>query len=109
MKTSDKEAWKSVITSPDGCWRYYGLILGQWKRTRKLLFRVEGLGLGLYRDNGKENGNYYSMSGEKENMETTMVYWGYTGVVENKMETTGIIEGYEHFRFQYGVCGIVVM
>ena len=38
--------------------------------------------LGLYRDNGKENGNYCSIDyigiGEKK-METTVVYWGYIG------------------------------
>ena len=27
------------------------------------LCRVEGLGLGMYWDNGKENGNYYSILG----------------------------------------------
>ena len=32
--------------------------------------------LGLYRDNGKENGNYY------------IVYQGYIGIMEKKMETT---------------------
>ena len=29
-----------------------------------------------YGNNGKENGNYY------------VVYWGYTGIMEKKMETT---------------------
>ena len=37
--------------------------------------------LGIYWDNGKENGNYYSMSGiyigiMEKKMETTVVYWG---------------------------------
>ena len=43
--------------------------------------------LELYRDNGKENGNYYSIMrynlhyGVMENkMETTIIYWGYIGV-----------------------------
>ena len=45
----------------------------------------------------------------EEKMQTTMVCWGYTGVMENKMEITGVIKGFEHFRFQYGVCGIVAM
>ena len=46
--------------------------------------------LGLYRDNGKESGNYYSISRlytrimEKE-METTIVYWGYIGIMEKKV------------------------
>ena len=31
-------------------------IWGKWKRTWKLLFRVQGLG--VYRDSGKEAGNY---------------------------------------------------
>ena len=35
--------------------------------------------LGLSRDNGKENQNYYSILGE---------YWGSMGIIENKMETT---------------------
>ena len=29
-----------------------------------------------YKDNGKENGNYY------------IIYWGYIGIMEKKMETT---------------------
>ena len=32
--------------------------------------------LGLYWDNGKENGNYYS------------IYWGHIGITDKKMETT---------------------
>ena len=27
-------------------------------------------------------------------METTMVYWGYMGIMENKMETTMVYWGY---------------
>ena len=44
----------------------------------KLLYYV-GVILGSYRDNGKENGNYLIMLG---------LYWGYSGIKENKMETT---------------------
>ena len=32
--------------------------------------------LGLYGDNGKENGHYYIM------------YWGYMGIMEKQLETT---------------------
>ena len=39
-------------------WGYLGVVYGLWKRKWKLLFKVWGLGLGLYRDNGKEHGNY---------------------------------------------------
>ena len=31
--------------------------------------------MGIYWDNGKENGNH-------------IVYWGYMGIIENKMATT---------------------
>ena len=49
--------------------------------------------MGLYRDNGKENGNYYNGGyiGIMENkMETTIMglYRDYTGIVEKEMETT---------------------
>ena len=37
--------------------------------------------LGLYRDNRTENGNYRD-------------YWGYIGIMEQKMETIGIIGVY---------------
>ena len=41
---------------------------------------------GLYRENGKDNGNYY------------MVYRGYIGIMEKNMKTTtiliGVIEAY---------------
>ena len=41
--------------------------------------RLRGAGSGGYIGvNGKENGNYY------------YVYWGCIGIIENKMETTGI-------------------
>ena len=38
-----------------------------------------------YRDNRKENGNYYSISGS---------YKAYTGIVEKKMEATIVHRGY---------------
>ena len=63
--------------------------------------------LGLYWDNGKENGNYYSILGlywdsGKENGSyystiwviipgigvTLELFWDYIGIVENKMEAT---------------------
>ena len=37
--------------------------------------------LGVIRDNGKENGNYYNIGG----------YRGYIGIMEKKMETTIIL------------------
>ena len=40
--------------------------------------------MGWYWDNGKENGNYYSILG---------LYWGYTGIMERNMETTNYLEG----------------
>ena len=40
--------------------------------------------MGLYRDNGKENGSYYN----------GVVYWGYIGIMEKKMETTIRLELY---------------
>ena len=47
--------------------------------------------LGLYGENGKENGNYYSISGlygiMEKKIETTIVHWGYIRRMENKMET----------------------
>ena len=39
---------------------------------RKLTETYIGAILGLYRDNGKENGNYYSIIG---------IYWDYTGLL----------------------------
>ena len=44
---------------------------------------------GLYWDSGKENANYYSILGlyrgyigiMEKKMETTIVYWGYIGVI----------------------------
>ena len=41
--------------------------------------------LGIYRDNGKENGNYRDYGG---------LYWGHIGIMEKKMETIGIIGDY---------------
>ena len=54
--------------------------------------------LGLYRDNGEENGNYYSMLGlsgdnGKENGNYYIAYWGYIGITEKKMETTIVCWG----------------
>ena len=39
--------------------------------------------MGLYWDNGKENGNYYSIIGY-----ILGFYWGTIGIMEKKMETT---------------------
>ena len=45
---------------------------------------------GLFRKSGKENGYYYSILGYtgimEKKMDTTIVYWGYIGIMENKME-----------------------
>ena len=41
--------------------------------------------LGVYWDNGKENGDYYSMLG---------LYWGYIGMMEKKRETPIVCWGY---------------
>ena len=42
--------------------------------------------LGLYWDNGKENGNYRDY---RVNIGVMLgIYWGYIGIMENKMETT---------------------
>ena len=38
--------------------------------------------MGLYRGNGKANGTY------REYEDYVGFYWGYTGIMENKMETT---------------------
>ena len=46
------EATRSIL----GC---FGVILGQWKRKWKLIYRI----LGLYLENGKENGHYYGILG----------------------------------------------
>ena len=54
---------------------------------------------GLYRENEKENGNYYIILGfigiMKKKMETIILYrdyiglfWSYIGIMEKKMETT---------------------
>ena len=46
---------------------------------------------GACSNNGKENGNYYSLLGlycDSGIMETTIIYWGYIGMMEKKMETT---------------------
>ena len=36
--------------------------------------------------------------GMEKKMEATIVYWGYVGIMENKMETTGIIGLYRDYR-----------
>ena len=40
--------------------------------------------MGLYRDNGKENGSYYNR----------VEYWGSIGIMEKEMETTIRLELY---------------
>ena len=64
----------------------------------------------LYADNGRENGNYYSISGlyrdnGKEKMDTTTVYWGYTGIMEKIMETTimGLYIGFTVQGWEFSV------
>ena len=32
-------------------------------------------------------------------METTIVYWGYIGIMEKKMETTSLVSGFRGFSF----------
>ena len=53
--------------------------------------------LALYRSNGKENRNYYSISGlyrgDGQDNGTTIVYWSCIGVMEKKMETTIVYWG----------------
>ena len=36
----------------------------------------------------------------EKNMETTIVYWGYIGIVEKKMETIGVIYNGQHLPLQ---------
>ena len=53
-----------IVLSRDSClprtlMLYWGCILGEWKREWKLLWSI-GV---TYWDNGKENGNYYSILG----------------------------------------------
>ena len=52
--------------------------------------------MGLYRDNGKENGNYRDYIGFR-------VYWGYIGIMEKKMETTtmGLYRDYRVYYWGY--------
>ena len=46
--------------------------------------------MGLYRDNGKEYGNYYN--GLYRDYRVYIgLYWGYIGIMEKKMETTTIL------------------
>ena len=46
--------------------------------------------LGLFRDNGKENENYYS----GDYIGSGIICWGYIGIMENKMEATMLLRGY---------------
>ena len=41
--------------------------------------------MGLYRDNGKEKGNYRNY---RDDMGIIGLHWGYIGIMENRMETT---------------------
>ena len=54
--------------------------------------------LGLYRENGKEDGTTVVYRGYigtmKKRMETIMVYLGYVGMMEKRMETTIVFWGY---------------
>ena len=47
---------------------------------------------------GKSNGNYYSILGvyrdNGKKIETTIVYWGFIGIMEKKMETTIVYWGF---------------
>ena len=52
---------------------------------RKLLYSIQG----LYRDNGREHGNYsivcwFFRDIEKEHGNYNIMYWGYIGVMERK-------------------------
>ena len=47
----------------------------------------------IYIHNGKENGNYYNGL-----YRDYRVYWGYIGIMENKMETTIIYWGHRRGR-----------
>ena len=57
--------------------------------------------LGIYWDDGKENGNYYHIGviyrgNVKEN--GNYYYWGFIGMMKKKMETTIVYWGYIAFR-----------
>ena len=71
-------------------WGYIGRMEKKMETTiMGYILRLYRVILGLYWENGKENGNYYNglyigvMLG---------LYWGYIGIMEKKMETT--IMGY---------------
>ena len=53
------------------------------------LYRDHTVYFGLYRDNGKENGNYIMVY---IGIIIQGIYWGYIGLMEKEMETMGIIE-----------------
>ena len=63
-----------------------------------MYYIITGFILGLYWDNGKENGNYYSLLGY-----ILGLYWGYIGIMENKMEAT-IVCSYQVGILTYGLC-----
>ena len=70
---------------------------------------------GLYWDNGGENGNYYSILGlywDNGKMETTIVYWGYIGIMEKTLKTTMVSLGYIGIRedkMEYLLQGIMTL
>ena len=53
------------------CWDYIGIMETE-KTMETTIYSI----LGSYRDNGKENGNYYTSC------------WGHIGIMEKKAETT---------------------
>ena len=48
--------------------------------------------LGLYSNNGKQDGNYTDYIGVIQGLQD--LYWGYIGIMEKKMETTIACWGY---------------
>ena len=72
-KPRAKEALGGELSSPAGL----------KAKGSHLRFRVISVILGLYRDNGKENGTYSDLLGLYRG-----VLGGYIGIMEKKMETT---------------------
>ena len=77
--------WGQGISVVSLCWTKYATHRpGEYEIQTKVVLQF-GVILGLYRDNGKENGNYYAIMGYniggiegiKKKMETTIV--GYIG------------------------------
>ena len=66
LRCSDDSKPKG-ISRANPCWGLAGKIGG-----------YIGVLLGLHKDNGKSNGNYYIIG----------LFWGYIGILEKKMETT---------------------